>query len=178
MLIYLQMIENDADKNKFLELYHKYKGLMFYITKSYLSNYQDREDALQMAFEAIARNISKISDVESPRTYSYIVNTIESKSIDVLRRIQKHPKENYEDAIAGITISLPGDYGLADAFAKLPARYREILLLRFECGYTTKDIAQMYGTTQGNIQKLIKRAKRVLGELLYEGDADFEKANQ
>ena len=63
-------------------------------------------------------------------------------------------------------IPLPGDNGLADALAKLPARYREVLLLRFDNGFSTREIAKMMGTNEGNMQKLIWRAKEALRKQL------------
>lgn len=168
MLVYLQMIENEDDRSKFIQIYRRYVGLMFHIASKYLINQCDREDAVQMAFEAIIRNIKKLSDVDCPQTHSYIVITIESKSIDVLRGIQAKAGVPFDDNTEGISIDLPGDNGLADALAQLPARYREILLLRYDCGYTTKDLAPMLGLSRGNVQKLIWRAKAALREALEE----------
>lgn len=168
MLVYLQMIKNEDDRDKFMRIYHRYVGLMFHIASKYLINDCDREDAVQMAFESIIRNISKLSDFDCPQTHSYIVITIESKSIDVLRGIQTKTGVPYDDNIEGINITFPGDHGLADALTQLPARYREILLLRYDCGYTTKDLASMLGLSRGNVQKLIWRAKAALSEAMEE----------
>lgn len=55
---------------------------------------------------------------------------------------------------------------MADALAKLPARYREVLLLRFDNGYSTKEIAKMMDMTEGSMQKLIWRAKDALRKQL------------
>ena len=43
----------------------------------------------------------------------------------------------------GIEIPLPGDHGLADAMARLPAAYRDILLLRYYNGYSVREISSM-----------------------------------
>ena len=47
MLLYFQMIENEEDRSKFEQLYDRYAGLMYHITKGYLANEQDREDRKQ-----------------------------------------------------------------------------------------------------------------------------------
>lgn len=174
MLIYLQMIESEGDRTKFEQIYDKYAGLMYHIAMRFLDNEQDREDAVQTAFEAIVRNIKKFSAADSPQTYSYVVNTIESKSIDVLRKRQKQVVE-LDEAILGVKIELPEDDELASTLARLPAHYREILLLRFDCGYTTKELASMLGTTRGNVQKQIWRAKEALSKLLGEEGTQVEK---
>lgn len=174
MLVYLQMIESEEERSKFEQIYDKYVGLMFHIAMKYLDNRQDQEDAVQMACEAVVRNIKKISEVDCPQTYSYIVNTIESKSIDVLRGIQRRSNGEFEN-IFGVNVELPEDNGLANALAKLPTHYREILLLRFDCGFTTKELAAMLGMTRGNVQKQIWRAKEALAKLLREEGANIEK---
>lgn len=50
MLIYLQMIESEADKSKFEQLYLKYRSLMLRVAMRILHNEQDAEDAVHQAF--------------------------------------------------------------------------------------------------------------------------------
>lgn len=60
-----------------------------------------------------------------------------------------------DDVVCGIEIPLPGDNGLADAMAKLPARYRELLLLRYDMGYSAKEIAAMLSMKTETVQKVL-----------------------
>lgn len=59
MLLYLQMIEEPEDKHKFQQVHDRYLGLMLHAARRVLGNAQDAEDAVQEAFSAIAKNISK-----------------------------------------------------------------------------------------------------------------------
>ena len=177
MLIYIQMIESAEECSKFEQLYNKYAGLMYHIAAKYLANEQDREDAVQTAFEAIIRNIKKIPGADCPQTYSYIVNTIESKSIDILRKMRNKTVE-LDENIPGILVELPEDDALAAALAKLPAHYREIILLRYDCGYTTKELASMLDMTRANVQKQVLRAKKALDNILWEDEKQNEKQHQ
>ena len=166
MLIYLQMIESEEDKSKFLEIYNQYKYLMFSVANRILKNEYDAEDAVHQAFVSIIDNLNKIGAVDCPETRSYVVIITENKAIDIIRSRKHLAGEELNDAIHGIEIPLPGDNGLADAMAKLPVRYREVLLLRFDNGYNTKELAKMLGMTQGSVQKLIWRAKDALKKQL------------
>lgn len=166
MLIYLQMIESEEDKSKFLEIYNQYKYLMFSVANRILKNEYDAEDAVHQAFVSIIDNLNGIGAVDCPKTRSYIVIITENKAIDIIRSRKHLAGEELNDAIHGIEIPLPGDSGLADAMAKLPARYREVLMLRFDNGYNTKELAKMLGMTQGSVQKLIWRAKDALKKQL------------
>lgn len=172
MLVYLQMIESEEDKAKFEQIYNQYRNLMFYVAQSILHNQQDAEDAVHQAFLSILLNLNKISLVKCPETRSYIVIITERKAIDIIRAQDRFVPSDYDEAMDGISIPLPGDKGLADALSRLPARYREIIILRFDNGYSTKELAKMLNMTQGSVQKLIWRAKEALNkELEKEDDA-------
>ena len=54
MLIYLQVIEPEEDKNKFEDIYQKYRGLMYYVAYKRLHHEQDTEDAVHHAFMKIS----------------------------------------------------------------------------------------------------------------------------
>ena len=63
MLIYLQMIDSDEDRSKFVFLYKKYKGLMFFVAHEILQNKNDAEDVVHHAFLTILKNLSKASKI-------------------------------------------------------------------------------------------------------------------
>jgi RNA polymerase sigma-70 factor (ECF subfamily) len=170
LLIYLQMIESEQDQVKFLQLYERYRGLMFYVANQILHSEQDAEDAVYEAFVSITENLKKISDVECPKTRSYAVIIVERKAIDILRARSKIVHMDSEDALGGLEVPPPGDGGLADAMANLPARYREVLLLRYDSGYSVKEIARIFDMKPPAVQKLIERAKSALQKKLEQGD--------
>ena len=92
--MYLQIIENPGDRIKFEQLYRKYRNLMFYIANKILQNQQDAEDAVHNAFLSVAKNISKISDIECPKTRGFLVIIVERKAIDILRNRKRRPMKN------------------------------------------------------------------------------------
>lgn len=172
MLIYLQMIESEADQSKFEQLYEKYRKLMFYVANKILHNQEDAEDAVHEAFVSIAKNIKRIHGVNCPETRSFVVVITERKAIDIINK--RHPDVSYEENenLMGIEIPEPGDHGLADAMAKLPARYREMLLLKYANGYSTNEIATMFNMNQKTVQKVLWRAKSMLAKQLSERGED------
>ena len=168
MLMYLSMIETPDDKVKFERIYNRYRNLMYHVAYKVLSNHYDAEDAVHQAFVAIIRHLEKISDIDCPQTRSYIVLITERKAIDLIRTRHSEKVIPLNEDLIGIEIPAPGDHGLADALAKLPAHYREVLLLRFDNGYSAKELAQMLGITESGVRKLIGRAKNALGRILEE----------
>lgn len=172
MFIYLQMIETDEDKSRFEQIYLKHRGLMFNCAIRLLRNRQDAEDAVHQAFLSIAKNISKVSDVDCPQTRSFCVIITERKAIDIIRQRNKVLDTDFDENIAGVYVPPPGDSGLADAMAALPPRYRQALLLRFDNGYSTWEMASILGMSRGAVQKLLWRAKEELRKRLEEDESE------
>lgn len=168
MIIYMQMLETPEEKSKFEQLYLEYKGLMFHVAYEILHNEQDAEDAVHQAFVKIAENIKKIDDPICPKTHSYVVTIVENKAIDQYRKQQKHQTVELIDDIQGTNVHYDGDNDLAKCILKLPARYREMILLRYHHGYSVREIAGMMGISLPAAIKLDQRAKNKLKKLCEE----------
>ena len=168
MIIYLQMLETPEEKSKFEQLYLEYKGLMFHVAYEILHNEQDAEDAVHQAFVKIAENIKKIDDPICPKTHSYVVTIVENKAIDQYRKQQKHQTVELIDDIQGTNAHYEGDNDLTKCILKLPARYREMILLRYHHGYSVREIAGMMGISLSAAIKLDQRAKQKLKKLCEE----------
>lgn len=168
MFIYMAIIDEPGDRQKFEYLYRTYKGLMFYVANQILHNIEDAEDAVHEAFIVIAQNIKKISVLACPQTQSYITNITENKAIDLYRKNKKMEAAEYVDEIAGITAEYPEDPTLEDCILKLPARYREVILMKYSYGFSCREIAAHLGITLENANKLDQRAKKKLTEICKE----------
>lgn len=174
MIVYLQMLETEEDRAAFEQLYLTYRSLMYRIAYGILRNQQDAEDAVHQAFLSMIKNFKNFSEIECPKTKAFCVIVVEWKSLDLLR-IRKRDIDSYDVERHGVEIPLPGDNGLADALARLSARYREVLLLRYYFGYATREIADMLQMSLSATNKLLWRAKAALAaELEGGGDPDAE----
>ena len=67
---------------------------------------------------------------------------------------------------------MPGDGGLADAMSQLKARQRELLLLRYYVGYSTREAAALLDMTPAAAQKELTRAKSALRTILEKEGAE------
>ena len=170
MMIYLQMIDTPEDRSKFEFLYMEYRGLMFHVANKILHNEQDAEDTVHQAFLKVAENIEKIGDPKCPKTQGYIVTIAENKAIDLYRRRQKRQVVELSDDLPGVTAIYEGENTLAACILKLPARYREVILLRYYQGYSVKEVAAILGLSLSAASKLNQRAKNRLRELYVKED--------
>lgn len=167
MLIYLHMLETPEEKSLFEQIYLEYCGLMFHVAYEILHNEQDAEDAVHQAFVKIAENIKKIDAPVCPKTHSYVVTIVEHQAIDQYRRLQKHPSVELIEEIQGTNAHYEGDNDLTKYILKLPARYREMILLHHQ-GYSVREIAKMLGLSLPAAIKLDQRAKNKLKKLCEE----------
>lgn len=149
------------------QIYHKYIKLMLYTANQILHNKYDSEDAVQQAFLSIAGHLNKLTGIDSPETRAYIVITVERKAIDIIRD-KKCSEPLDEGLICGYEFSVPDESPLACAIADLPASYREILSLKYFCGYSTKETAALLGMTYPAARKQLWRAKVMLQDRLRE----------
>ena len=165
MFIYLMMIDSPEDQSKFEKIYLIYKGLMYYIAYKILNNEHDAEDAVHSAFIKIAENIGKIDDLACPKTKNYITTIVENKAIDFYRANQRRNSDLYLDEISGIEVEETRVHGLAACMAKLPPRYRQVILLKYYHGFSCKEIAKQLKLTETNVIKLDQRAKNKLFQI-------------
>ena len=166
MPVQVQTIESEESRSKYEAIYKEYRFLMFSAANSILKNPYDAEDAVHQAIIAIIDNMDKIGAIDCPETKSYVITIAKHKAIDMLRSRKRLSLEELIDAFPGKDISFPEDRSLIDSMARLPERYREILLLRFYDGYSTKELARMMHMNTGSMQKLIWRAKGALRKQL------------
>lgn len=171
MLIYLSMLESDEDKSKFEIIYQTYKNLMFHVANQVLGDTQDSEDVVHQSFIKIIENIEKINEVKCPKTRSFIVTIVKRTAIDLYRKRKKSPFISLfdedksiisqEDIIIESTV-------VVRAIASLSEKYRDILLLRYDLGYSENEVAQFMGMTTENVHKTLQRAKAKLAKILEE----------
>ena len=167
MLVYLALIARPGNRARFEELYTRYGGLMHHVALGILGNEKDAEDAVHEAFLAIARHMNKVGEVGDPRTKAYVVTIAQRKAIDLYRQRARRPVDDLEESTVLTTVP-ETDHGLARCMLKLPDRDRQFVLLKFDQGYTTKEIADMMGLTLSAAYKVEQRAKVRLEKLCRE----------
>lgn len=173
MLIYLSLIESDAEKTKFEIIYHEYRDLMFCVADKILNNQQDSEDTVHQAFIKLIEVLEKIDEPKCPKTRGLVVTIVERKAIDLYRKKKRSvvvelDEEYYNVPSPSDLESVDGMSDLAKAMALLPTRYRELLLLKYDSGFSEREIAQLLAMTEANVKKTIQRAKVKLGTILEE----------
>lgn len=98
------------------------------------------------------------------RTQGYVITIVENKAIDMYRYKQKHQtlELKEDDDAAGVVIEYDGPNVLTKCMAKLPAKQRQVLLLKHYHGLSSKEVAKKMGLSEANVNKIDQRAKQKL----------------
>ena len=93
-----------------------------------------------------------------------VVVSVARESSD-LRRL-RWPRLRLDVESAGVPFEAPVDNPLARGMGALPAHYRQVLLLRYDNGYSSREIAAMLGMSLAAVRKQLTRGKQLLRQIL------------
>lgn len=166
MLVYALTIVKPADPPKLERLYLEYRSVMFCAANEILHNEHEAEDAVQQAFVKIAENLDKVPDELSNKTKAFVVTIAENTAIDRYRKLKRHGDCELCEEACGIEANSADE--LVSCILKLPARYRQFILLKYYHGYSTREIAKLLGMSSAAASKTAQRAKQRLEQLCKE----------
>ena len=177
--LYLSLIDEELQKNRFETLYYRYRNLMYYIAFQVLGNERDSEDAVQEAFLRVAKNMDKIGDVESNETKNFVAIIVKREAMKRKKRreifeSELDNKENcnhngkffFDRYKATDTEKIVNE--LEHAIETLPYKYSSIMTLKYVMGYSGKEISQITGLSETNVRQHLFAGRKMLGKLLKE----------
>lgn len=167
----LAMIDEEADKQKFEQMYEQYKNLLLHCAKKRLDDVHLAEDAVSIAFLHIAENMHLVKEAISDHTKRLLVTMVDRAAINIYKKEQRIQNKNISiDEVAHMIHEPKLDqvYIVAEAIEKLPKLYQDILTLRYADGYTNREIAAIMDFTVSKVDKMMSRARKQLAILLEE----------
>lgn len=171
MPIYLSLIESDSERSKFEIIYTAYKNLMLYHANRILGDQKDSEDVVHESFLKIINILEKIDEPKCPKTRCLVVTIVERTAIDLYRHRQRNRSVVWDEEYVNMPSmsqmdAIHGKIDFAAAIAALPTKYRELLLLRYDSGFSENEVAMLMNMSQENVHKTIQRAKNRLAKIL------------
>ncbi len=181
-MIFLMMIDTPEEKRKFVILYEKYRYLMQKVSMDILQDCFWAEDAVHDAFIHLARNMEKIEQVDSMATRRYLITITKNAAIDIYRkrRIQMQ-KEIYinelgEDAQL-FYMETDVENSVLDVLKNLPAKYRDVFLLKYSSKLENREIAKLCGIQEVTVRQRIARGKILIEKALSRLEDNGHEAN-
>ena len=182
MTKYLKEIEERSEQEKFRRIYEQYYRLMYQIARQILENHEDTEEALQEAFIRIARNISKIEDVNCSQTRNYVVIICKNVALSMVKKNKLPTKEWGESAFEVTDHETPEQVVteseivniIVQAILGLPEAYREVLYLSLVQDWKMEEIADAMYLKKETVKKRLYRGKKILKQRLRERGVTYE----
>ena len=156
MTVCMTALESAEERRLFEDVYRACCGRMLALARRRLSAQADAEDAVQQSFLALAERFSRLAKLPETQLEAYLVVTVERKCIDILRQQARRDGVPFDENTVLVTPPPCGD-PVADAMGRLPPRCREALLLRYGCGYSTRETASLLELSFAAAQKLLQR---------------------
>jgi len=178
-MIATQILETNQEKIKFEEFYHKYRKLLYYVANEILQNEEDAKDAVSEAFVSIAKNFSKIDDIDDPRSKGFAVVIVRNISLNMLKQRNRttsfddYPEyqniESESNTEMEVVEKAEFDRILSEVLY-LPEKLRDVLYLNVVMEYSPSEISELLGISSAAVYKRIQRAKKMLIERLEENE--------
>jgi len=170
---YLSLIENHEDDDDFLEIYYQYKQSMYNIAFSYLRNHHYCQDAMQIAFSGIAKNMGTIKKLDEEKLEIYIFKSIKNAALNVLEEKnlvnnnvysmdeQFHELSSEEDLIEN-TIEKELVKEIFAFIESMDEKYRDVLSLYFLHELTFREIAITLGKPVSTIKDRFHKGHKMV----------------
>ena len=136
-------------------IYRSYSQDVMNVAYFYTGNQEDAEDVMVDVFLSIMARPPK----NEANLKSYLLRSTMNKSFDFRKRRRPDPLET---EIAAPVDQTPQQAFLVSAIAKLPLKYREVLVLRFVEEMPEAEIASFLRLSLSAVKKRVQRGKEKL----------------
>ncbi|MDQ2854618.1 MAG: RNA polymerase sigma factor [Chloroflexota bacterium] len=164
-----------ADRSRFEVLYRRYLDRVYGYAFYQLGDHHDAEDATERTFLAALRALPSFVDEGATfRAWLFRIahNTIANARRSRIRRrterlpdgVLERPAPNADPA--GLVLEAEESRRVRQAVAQLPDERRQVVLLRFVDGLSSREIGQVMDRSEGAARVLLHRALRDLAASL------------
>lgn len=168
-LCFLMRSDNkEIRKKAFDEVYERHSSVVYTFCLKFLRNKELAKDTFQEVFVKFYDSIQvKNEGVENLGGYLLKIARNECLNIKYHSKLKKVDIDQIEIKYNDDTFERQQNRELLlDALNRLPAKYRELLILKEFLNYSYNEIAEITEQTRGNVGIMIHRAKQMLKEIV------------
>lgn len=156
-----------GDTQAFGELYEMFSEDMYRFAWYYTGNKYLAEEAVSEAALSAFENILTLKKASSFRTWLFKILYNECKKAQKSKIISASFTDYTEETVTQyISEDADETIALRNALKKLSDEERDILILHYTCGYTSKEISSITGIRASTLRSKISRATEKLRQLL------------
>lgn len=147
--------------------YAKYQRALTAFASTITRDWEDARDVVQDVFtDCLKLNLKPDRE--------YLFRSVRNRSLNVLRSRNRLERMlvNLEilTQVLGQIISPGRETGIIEYVHNLPAHYREVVLLRINCGLTVPEVASILGIPEGTVKSRLNTALKILRKHLESGN--------
>ncbi|MFF8813765.1 sigma-70 family RNA polymerase sigma factor [Streptomyces pactum] len=162
-------MELPADFRAFHELHRK---AYVHRAETILNNRADAEEAVDTAFEQLARCWPRVLRMENPAAFAWAV--MKNRALDLARARRRRPYVLEAAAFEAVALRDAVDpigqfeesLSLCQAVRDLPERQQDVIILLYFRGYSPAETALHLGITAAGVRSIARSARRALHQAL------------
>lgn len=159
-----QVIGKEVDTDDFEYLYKKYSRLLKCIISKIIFNKDDIEDCLQETFLYAIDHKTKLDNIQEDKVKNYLATICHGLAVNKYRKDQKEIVYDFESENINI---IPVKEGvdtneLSLIIDKLSDKDRNFFYLTYIYGYTSEEIASLYGIKSSYVRKRLQISRNYL----------------
>ena len=171
LAMYMALIDEESDKEKFERLYCTYREMMIKIAASVLHNKALVDETVQDCFLKLAEMIKEVPDVPSKRAKAMIITMVKNKARNNLKAEHYDREEILEeseisDKVINDILSNIGYKELVKMIDNLEPLYRDVLVLRILEEFSVGEIAEMLELPYRTVETRLLRGRKILKDKL------------
>ena len=181
--VFLAILDDEGEKDRFEEIYEKYRKMMGKLAYAILKDKDTAFDAVQNALLAIAKNIKTFPSSENEqKERAYVQKVVRNCAIDKIRKSQKNPKiisfELYHDGIGVSEINCIYENDeiniIKQCIKSLPDIYKDILYFRYIYEMDVRNICDVTSLSANTIRSRIRRGTFLLQDFIKQAGIRYE----
>ncbi len=161
--LFLNLLDTQTEKEKFIELYNEYKDLLYWIALKKTKCKEDAEECVQETFFYVAKHFDKINEVVSKQTKIYLSTIVTGFAIDIYNNSIKFDIVPIDDKNGTDDLNYFESFGnleLLSVFDKvLDEESRVFFYLKYLYNYKSKEIAEIYKVKDSYVRKKLQYAR-------------------
>lgn len=170
---------DESDAQFFHSFFEEYHNYIYHAASSYTSNAADRDDLFQETIIRLMKNISALRKLSRCKTAHYIVITVRTAYIDMLRQkknICPLPLNDDDDLLEALSGNISAGRSVNDVHLRMEVRRLKenmsekdwmVLVGKVIMGYTHEELGTMLEMNPASVRTMLSRAKAKAREILH-----------
>lgn len=178
MLIYISMLETEAEKQSFEKIYRENYLTMYHIALGILKSQADAENAVHEAFLKLAEKFEKYSQLACREMTGLCVTIVKNKAIDAIRRASHLSgeeveklflyDENVEKSPEKMAERGEDERLVERALSELPELIKQTMVLKYYYEYSNREIAKIMSVPVKTVEMRLYRGKLKMRKIINE----------